>query len=65
MAEKEVKLMKGNEVIAHAAIRYGCRRLLRLPYHAAVGGNGDVDGGETLGDDRYGRTAGPSRRFRP
>ena len=23
MAEKEVKLMKGNEVIAHAAIRYG------------------------------------------
>jgi len=24
MAEKEVKLMKGNEVIAHAAIRDGC-----------------------------------------
>ena len=24
MAEKEVMLMKGNEVIAHAAIRYGC-----------------------------------------
>ena len=24
MAEKEVKLMKGNEMIAHAAIRYGC-----------------------------------------
>ena len=24
MAEQEVKLMKGNEVIAHAAIRYGC-----------------------------------------
>ncbi|MBE6182509.1 MAG: 3-methyl-2-oxobutanoate dehydrogenase subunit VorB [Rikenellaceae bacterium] len=24
MAEKDVKLMKGNEVIAHAAIRYGC-----------------------------------------
>lgn len=24
MADKEVKLMKGNEVIAHAAIRYGC-----------------------------------------
>ena len=24
MAEKEVKLMKGNEVIAYAAIRYGC-----------------------------------------
>ncbi len=24
MAEKEIKLMKGNEVIAHAAIRYGC-----------------------------------------
>ena len=23
MAEKEVKLMKGNEVIAHAAILYG------------------------------------------
>lgn len=24
MVDKEVKLMKGNEVIAHAAIRYGC-----------------------------------------
>lgn len=24
MAEKEVKLMKGNEVIAHAAVRHGC-----------------------------------------
>lgn len=24
MTDKEVKLMKGNEVIAHAAIRYGC-----------------------------------------
>ncbi len=24
MAEKEIKLMKGNEVIAHAAVRYGC-----------------------------------------
>ena len=24
MAQKDVKLMKGNEVIAHAAIRYGC-----------------------------------------
>ena len=24
MKKDEVKLMKGNEVIAHAAIRYGC-----------------------------------------
>ena len=24
MAEKEVRLMKGNEVIAHAAVRCGC-----------------------------------------
>ena len=24
MAEKDVKLMKGNEVIAHAAVRCGC-----------------------------------------
>ena len=24
MADKEVKLMKGNEVIAHAAVRCGC-----------------------------------------
>ncbi len=24
MAEKDIKLMKGNEVVAHAAIRYGC-----------------------------------------
>ena len=28
MAEKEVKLMKGNEVIAHAAIRYGCAKVM-------------------------------------
>ena len=25
MAEKEILLMKGNEAIAHAAIRCGCR----------------------------------------
>ena len=31
MAEKEVKLMKGNEVIAHAAIRYGCDRYFGYP----------------------------------
>ena len=24
MAEKDIRLMKGNEVIAHAAVRYGC-----------------------------------------
>ena len=32
MAE-EVVLMKGNEAIAHAAIRIGVDGLLRLPYH--------------------------------
>ncbi len=31
MAEKEVKLMKGNEVIAHAAIRYGCDAYFGYP----------------------------------
>ena len=34
MAEKEVKLMKGNEAIARAdSLR--CRRLLRIPYYPA------------------------------
>ena len=42
--------MKGNEVIAHAAIRYGLRRLLRLPYHPAVGGYGSIMEGETPGE---------------
>jgi len=31
MTEKEVKLMKGNEVIAHAAIRYGCDAYFGYP----------------------------------
>ena len=31
MAEKEIKLMKGNEVIAHAAIRYGCDAYFGYP----------------------------------
>ncbi|MFR9523611.1 MAG: 3-methyl-2-oxobutanoate dehydrogenase subunit VorB [Rikenellaceae bacterium] len=31
MADKEVKLMKGNEVIAHAAIRYGCDAYFGYP----------------------------------
>ncbi len=31
MAEKEVKLMKGNEVIAHAAVRYGCDAYFGYP----------------------------------
>ena len=36
MAEKEVKLMKGNEVIAHAAIRFP-RALRKLRLETAVG----------------------------
>lgn len=35
MAEKQVTLMKGNEAIAHAAIRCGADALLRLSYHSA------------------------------
>ncbi len=31
MAEKEIKLMKGNEVIAHAAVRYGCDAYFGYP----------------------------------
>ncbi|MFI3304836.1 MAG: 3-methyl-2-oxobutanoate dehydrogenase subunit VorB [Rikenellaceae bacterium] len=31
MAESEVKLMKGNEVIAHAAVRYGCDAYFGYP----------------------------------
>ena len=32
----EVKLMKGNEVIAEAAIRCGCDRLFWLPDYPAI-----------------------------
>ncbi len=31
MAEREIKLMKGNEVVAHAAIRYGCDAYFGYP----------------------------------
>ncbi len=63
MAEKEVKLMKGNEVIAHAAIRYGCDGYFGYP----ITPQSEVM--ETLmelkpwGDYRYGRLAGRVRDF--
>ncbi len=31
MSEKEIRLMKGNEVIAHAAVRYGCDAYFGYP----------------------------------
>ena len=40
MAE-EVVLMKGNEAIAHAAIRCRCRRILRISYYSPIGSIGN------------------------
>ena len=56
MAE-EVVLMKGNEAIAHAAIRIG-RRLLWLSHHPPIGNIGNAGRRETLGNYRYGGVAG-------
>ena len=55
MAE-EVVLMKGNEAIAHAAIR--SRRLLWLSHHSPIGNIGNAGRRETLGNYRYGGVTG-------
>ena len=55
MAE-EVVLMKGNEAIAHAAIR--CGRILRLPYYSPIGSAGNAGRTETVGNNRHGSTPG-------
>ncbi len=39
------------------------RRLFRLPDHAPVGGDGDPDGTQTVGDDGHGRLAGRERNL--
>jgi len=48
MAE-EIKLMKGNEVVAHAAIRYGVDGYFGYP--------GNPDGRNAVGNNRNGSTA--------
>jgi len=57
MAEKI--LMKGNEAIAHAAIRCGCDGYFGYPITPQSRDNGDSDGGAALGNYRNG---GPSGR---
>ena len=49
----EVKLMKGNEVLAEAAIRCGCDA-----YYAAIRSHGDSHVTQTVGGNRNGRIAG-------
>ncbi len=61
MAENEVKLMKGNEVIAHVAIRYGCDGDW-IPHHSAVGGDGNPHGTQNRGRPRAWSFCRPSRR---
>ncbi len=51
MEEREMRLMKGNEAIAEAAIR-------GIPYHSADGGNGVFDGDRCHRPHRHGRTPG-------
>ena len=57
--KEDIKLMKGNEAIAHAAIR--SRRLLRIPYYAPVGSHGNTHGRKTVGNDRNGSTTSRKR----
>lgn len=63
MAE-DIKLMKGNEAIAHAAIRYGVGRLLRLSDHSAVGDIGNPYGRDAVGKDRHGSLTSGERGSR-
>ncbi len=57
MAE-EVVLMKGNEAIAHAAIRCGADGYFGYPITPPIGGIGNSCRTETLGDDRHGGSSG-------
>ena len=58
MAEKEIKLMKGNEVIAHAAIRYGCDGYFGYPITPQSEVMETLMEPQALGDDRHGGPAG-------
>ena len=57
MAE-EVVLMKGNEAIAHAAIRIGVDGYFGSSHHSPIGNIGNAGRRETLGNYRYGGVAG-------
>ena len=57
--------MKGNEVIAHAAIRYGCDGYFGYPITPQSEVMETLIGGETLGRRPVWSYCRPSRRFRP
>ena len=54
---KELKLMKGNEAIAEAAIRSGCDGYFGY-YNPAIRSYGAPDGRNALGENRNGSIAG-------
>ena len=58
MAEKEVKLMKGNEAIAHALIRCGADAFFGYPITPADRDYRDPLLPEALGDLRHGSSPG-------
>ncbi len=57
MAE-EVKLMKGNEAIAHAAIRYGVDGYFGYPITPQSEIFGNPYGRDAVGNNRNGRATG-------
>ena len=57
MAE-EVVLMKGNEAIAHAAIRCGADGYFRISYYSPIGSTGNACRTETVGNNRHGSSPG-------
>ena len=64
MAE-DIKLMKGNEALAEAALRAGSRALLlRLSDHSAVGDIGNPYGRDAVGKDRHGSLTSGERGSR-
>lgn len=54
---EDVKLMKGNEAIAHAAIRYGADGYFGYPITPQSEIMETINGIKTLGDYRYGSTS--------
>ena len=57
MAE-EVVLMKGNEAIAHAAIRCGADGYFGYPITPPIGSTGNACRTETVGNNRHGSSPG-------
>ena len=57
--KEDIKLMKGNEAIAHAAIRYGADGYFGYPI--TVGSHGNTHGRKTVGNDRNGSTTSRKR----